>query len=158
MERIGKQVLTDYYLHKQGDNMSLTRKFQEKTFEIFAFVRNEYGFEFEQISEHLIMAHKQDMNLYFIFDRGILFSIEIEVTGKLGEMATHNPEHRTLGASTMAECIDNEYILKVKKIRNEDDLLSSMEEEAKVLRKYCGKILAGDVSNWEKIVNCLLQE
>jgi hypothetical protein len=136
--------------------MSLTSIFQEKTLEIFAFVKNDYGFEFEPKNDHLIMARKEGMNLYFIFDRGVLFSVEIEVTGILGERATKNPKHRNIGASTMAECIDSGYKLKVRKIINENDLLSEMEEEARVLKKYCGHILAGDVSDWERIVNCLL--
>ena len=157
MEQNGKQVSTDYYLQKRGNKMSLTSIFQEKTFEIFAFVKNEYGFEFELINDHFIIARKQDMNLHFIFDRGVIFSVEIEVTGALGERAIQNPNYRVLGTSTMAECIDSGYKLKVKKIRNESDLLSEIQEEARVLRKYCDKILAGDVSDWKRIVDCLLK-
>lgn len=135
--------------------MTLTQFFNKKIFEVFAFVRDNYGFTFDTINDYLIVAKKGDMNLYFIFDKGILFSVEIEVTGKLGEIAIKNPKYRRLGASTMAECI-SEYKLKVKTIRNENDLLSEMEEEARVLKDYCANILAGDVSDWERIVNCLL--
>ena len=60
-------------------------------------------------------------------------------------------------SSTMAECIKDGYQLRVKTINNENDLISEMEEEARVLRKYCGNILSGDVSDWEQIVDCLLR-
>jgi len=137
--------------------MTLTQFFNENVFEVFAFVQDKYGFKFDAINDYMIMARKGDMNLYFIFDQGILFSVEIEVTGKLGDIAIKNPKYRKLGASTMAECINDEYKLKVKRIKNEDDLLFEMEEEARVLREYCANILAGDVSDWERIVNCLLK-
>ena len=137
--------------------MTLTQLFNKKIFEVFAFVRDKYGFRFDTINDYLIVARKGDMNLYFIFDKGILFSVEIEVTGKLGELAIKNPKYRRLGASTMAECINDKYKLKVKHIRNENDLLSEMEEEARVLKEYCGNILDGDVSDWERVVNCLLK-
>ena len=137
--------------------MSLAQLFQSKVPEIFSFVTDEFGFKFENINKFLVVARKEGMNLYFIFDKGLLFSVEIEVTGKLGDIAINNPKYRKLGASTMAECIDDEYKLKFKYIKNENDLLSEMEEEAKVLKKYCRNILAGDVSSWESIVNCLLR-
>jgi hypothetical protein len=137
--------------------MSLKKIYSSKIFEIFSFIRDEYGFDFEIIDDYLIIAKKQDMNLYFIFDRGLFFSVEIEVTGNLGERAINNRKYRKLGASTMAECIDREYEVYVKQIKNEADLIKEMKEEARVLRKYCGNILSGDVSDWERIVNCLLK-
>ena len=114
--------------------MSLKKLFQDKLIEVFAFVRDDYGFKFDVINDYLMVARKEDMNLYFIFDKGILFSVEIEVTGKLGEEAIKNPRYRRLGASTMAECINDRYKIKIKQIKNANDLLSEMEEEAKVLR------------------------
>jgi hypothetical protein len=98
------------------------------------------------------------MNIYFRFDRGISFGVAIEVTGELGEKAIADPRYRRLGASTMAECIDKEYKLRVKRIKNKKDLLDRISEEARVLKKYFGEILNGDVSKWEQIVDCLLNQ
>jgi len=137
--------------------MSLKKLFQDNLINVFAFVRDDYGFKFEVINDYLMVGRKEDMNLYFIFDKGILFSVEIEVTGKFGERAIKNPKYRKLGASTMAECINDEYKMKITKIKNANDLLSEMKEEARVLREYCRNILAGDVSDWERIVYCLLE-
>ena len=137
--------------------MPLTDLFLEKVPEIFSFVVNKYGFEFDNLDEYRIIARKENMNLYFILDRGIFFSVEIEVTGSLGEEAIKDPKCRKMGASTMAECIDKNYHLQINTIRNENDLLSEMEEEARVLNKYCRNILSGDVSDWERIINCLLK-
>ena len=137
--------------------MVLTQLFQEKTPEIFDFVKDEYGFEFEVIDEYRMMASKEDMNLHFIFDKEMLFSVEIEVTGALGEKAIKNPNYRRLGASTMAECMQNGYQLKVKFIQDKYVLMSEMKEEARVLREYCGDILSGYVSDWERIVDCPLK-
>lgn len=136
--------------------MSLAEKFQEQVPLIFSFVKDEYGFEFEKVTDYMIVGKKGDMNLYFRFDRGISFGVAVEVVGSLGETAISSPKYRKLGASTMAECIDSGYKLRVKRIKKEDDLLERMNEEARVLRKYFGKILIGDVSEWEKIVECLL--
>ncbi len=138
--------------------MKLTQKFQEKVPEIFDFVNSQYGFDFEKINDYLIIGRKKGMNLYFRFDRGITFGVAIEVVGTLGEKAISESKYRKLGASTMAECIDKNYKLRVKKIKNEDDLLERISEEARVLHKYCGNILAGDVSDWKRIVECLLNQ
>jgi hypothetical protein len=135
--------------------MSLTQIFQEKVPEIFDFIKDDYGFKFEVINDYRMIARKEDMNLYFIFDREVLFSVEIEVTGALGEKAIKNPNYRRLGASTMAECMKDGYQLKVRFIQNKNVLISEMKEEARVLREYCGDILSGDVSDWERIVGCL---
>jgi hypothetical protein len=138
--------------------MSLKELFQQKVPETFAFVKENYGFEFENISDYLIVGRKQNMNIYFRFDRGISFGVAIEVTGELGEKAIADPRYRRLGASTMAECIDKEYKLRVKRIKNKKDLLDRISEEARVLKKYFGEILNGDVSKWEQIVDCLLNQ
>lgn len=135
--------------------MVLAQIFQENIPEIFNFVKSDYGFEFEVIDDHMMIARKEDMNLYFIFDRGVLFSVEIEVIGALGEKATKNPDYRRLGASTMAECMKEGYQLKVRFIQDKYVLISEMKEEAQVLRKYFGDILSGDVSDWARIVDCI---
>lgn len=135
----------------------LTHILQEKVPEIFDFVKDEYGFEFEVIDEYRMIARKEDMNLYFIFDREMLFSVEIEVTGALGEKAIKNPNYRRLGISTMAECMQDGYKLKVRFIQNKNVLISEMKEEARVLKKYFEDILSGDVSDWKRIVDCLLK-
>ena len=137
--------------------MVLTQIFQEKVPEIFGFVKDEYGFEFEVIDEYRMIASKEDINLNFIFDREMLFSVEIEVSGALGEKAIKNPNYRRLGASTMAECMKDGYQLKVRFIQDKNVLISEMKEETRVVREYCGDILSGDVSDWERIVDCLLK-
>ena len=56
-----------------------------------------------------MMVRKEDINLYFIFDREMLFSVGIEVTGILGEKAIENPNYCRLCASTMAKCMKDDY-------------------------------------------------
>lgn len=135
--------------------MSLTQIFQKKVPEIFSFVQEDYGFEFEIVSDYLINAKKGDVLLDLRFDRGVLFSLGIEVTGNLAEFASPDPRYRKIGATVIAKCLDKEYKSNIKKIKNEEDLINQIMDRAWVLEKYCGNILAGDVSEWKYIIDCL---
>ena len=136
--------------------MSLVQLFQDKVPEIFSFLDDEFGFDFVKINDYITIGRKEDINVHFVFDRGILFSVGIEVKGDLGKLAIADARYRKLGATAIARCLDDSYKPLIVNIRNEDDLINQMIERAMVLKKYCKKILKGDVSDWERIVNCLL--
>jgi len=137
--------------------MSLVQIFQEKVPEVFSFLKNEFGFDFVTINEHNVIGQNNDIVVHFVFDRGILFSVGIEVRGDLGELAISDARYRKLGATAIARCLDKGYKPYILNIKNEDDLINQMRERAVVLQKYCSKILKGDISDWERIVNCLLE-
>ena len=137
--------------------MALIKVFQEKIPEVFSFLKNEYGFEIVIVNDHIVIGQKKDIVVHFVFDRGILFSVGIEVRGDLGELAISDTRYRKLGATAIARCLDKNYKPYIINIRNEDDLINQMKERALVLKKYCNQILKGDVSNWEQIVDCLLK-
>jgi len=137
--------------------MSLVQLFQEKVPIIFSFLKDEFGFNFEKVNEYTVIGQKGDVVVHFVFDRGILFSVGIEVKGELGEAAISETRYRKLGATAIARCLDKSYKPNVIKIKNEADMINQMRERASVLKKHCGKILEGNVSDWERIVNCLLK-
>ena len=137
--------------------MSLVQVFQTKVPEIFSFLENELGYNFVKINEYTLVGQKGDVNVHFIFDRGILFSVGIEIKGELGKEAISEARYRKLGATAIARCIDKSYKPTIIQVKNENDLIEQMMDRASVLRNYCIKILKGDVSDWERIVNCLIK-
>ena len=136
--------------------MSLVQLFQDKVPEVFSFLHDEFGFDFKTISDHIVIGQKGDILVRFVLDRGILFSVAIEVKGRLGKTAIGDARYRKLGATAIARCLDSTYTPYIVNIRSEEDLTNQMRERAMVLEKYCKKILKGDVSDWKRIVYCLL--
>ena len=137
--------------------MSLIQLFQDKVPEVFSFLNDEFGFDFKIINDHIIIGQKGDIIVHFVLDHGVLFSVGIEVRGRLGKTAIADARYRKLGATAIARCLDSTYEPSIVNIRNEDDLINQMRERAMVLEKYCKNILKGDVSDWKRIVDCLLK-
>jgi len=137
--------------------MSLVQLFQDKVPEVFSFLNDELGFDFTKVNDHIIIGQKGDIIVHFVLDRGILFSVGIEVRGQIGETAITDARYRKLGATAIARCLDKTYVPSIVNLRNEDDLIDQMKERAMVLEKYCWNILKGDVSAWKRIVKCLLK-
>ena len=137
--------------------MSLIQLFQDKVPEVFSFLNDEFGFDFKIINDHIIIGQKGDITVHFVLDHGVLFSVGIEVRGRLGKAAIADARYRKLGATAIARCLDSTYVPSIVNIRNEDDLINQMRERAMVLEKYCKNILKGDVSDWKRIVKCLIK-
>jgi len=138
--------------------MSLVQLFQDKVPEVFSFLHNEFDFDFKIINDHIIIGQKGDILVHFVLDHGVLFSVGIEVRGRLGKKAIADARFRKLGATAIARCLDSTYVPHIVNIRNEDDLINQMRERATVLEKYCNNILKGDVSDWKRIVKCLMKK
>lgn len=126
--------------------------------EVFGTVIQDYGFEIYEENKNLIIARKGDIDVIFRLESVNLsyyFSLEIRLSGKLGKNATSDPSYRHLGVAAIARCLDPNYTRPVKKANTEDDLREIAEGHKEELLKYCKSILLGDVSSWQKIVECL---
>lgn len=126
--------------------------------EIFGSIIQDYGFEIYEENKNLVIARKGDIDLIFRLETVYLshyFSLEIKLSGKLGKNATSDPSYRHLGVAAIAKCLDPNYTRPVKKANTEDDLREIAEGHKEELLKYCKSILLGDVSSWQKIVECL---
>jgi hypothetical protein len=131
--------------------------------QVFDPVFDKYGFTIEDEAKWLepetaIFAQKGDIKLGFrlgVINHVYYFSLEIHLSGALGEKATSDPEARGLGVAAIARCLDPNYKINLKDSRSEDELREKMESDRGELVKYCEDILLGDVSNWQKVVDCL---
>jgi hypothetical protein len=108
-----------------------------------------------------VIANRGNIEIVFRLEATRLFyyfSLEIRLSGELGEKATSDPFYRDLGVATIAKCLDPNYELLLKKPQTTDELRNVLERNKKDLLNYCGRILLGDVSIWEIVVQCVKEE
>jgi hypothetical protein len=126
--------------------------------EVFSSVIDRHGFKLRSEKEYLLIARKGDIELLFRLEIGYqshYFSLEIRLSGELGERATSDSRYRHLGVSAIAKCFEPNYQESDKGAETEEMLREMMELQKEELLKYCEDILAGDVSSWSKVVDCL---
>jgi hypothetical protein len=134
--------------------------------EIFAPVFEEYGFELlpeeKQISyQTSVVAKKGDIELIFYLEstyRFYLCSIEIGLTGELGEKVSSDPRYRSIGASVIAERLNPGYESPVKHILTKGQLYRTLEADKAELLTYCKEILLGDITPWQAALKSILDE
>jgi len=138
-------------------------RFLNLVHQVFDPVCTKYGFIIQEEEkwiqpEKAVFARKGDIELEFRLGSSSLFwdfSLEIKLSGALGEKATSDPKYRGLGVAAIAGCLDPNYKKNLKAPQTEDELRRKMESDKDELLKYCEDILLGNVSNWQKVVDCL---
>jgi hypothetical protein len=131
--------------------------------EIFDPVFLKYGFAIQEEElwiqpEETVFARKGDIELQFRLGSSQLFwyfSTGIKLSGKLADEATSDPSYHGLEFTAIAECLDPSYRRNLKAAQTEAELREQMERDKMELLKYCDNILLDDVSNWQKVVDCL---
>ena len=135
--------------------------------EVFDSVFIEYGFNlqgevvWDGHGEYSITAKKDDIALTFYLGIAPLFylcDIGLELSGKLGEMATDNPKYRRIGVHVIAECLDPEFKSQNEMPQTKDEVEQTFRSRKEELLKYCENILQGDVSSWTSVVEKLTKE
>jgi hypothetical protein len=134
--------------------------------EIFAPVLEEYGFELlpeeKQISyQTSVVAKKGDIELVFYLESTYQFylcSIEIRLTGVLGEIVSSDPRYRAIGASVIAERLNPGYESPVKEILTKSHLYQTLEADKAELLKYGKEILLGDITPWRAALKSILDD
>jgi hypothetical protein len=126
--------------------------------EIFNPAIKEYGYVFNEEEKNLIVAKKGDCKVIVRLEHGLYCSLEIHLSGELGERATEDPYYRDLGVAAIAICLDPSSRRFFKKTKTVDDLREVLEIQKNELLKYCSEILAGDVSIWSQVVNCIKEK
>lgn len=131
--------------------------------EVFDPILSKYGFIIQDEEkwiqpETAVFAKKDDIELAFRLGSSQLFwyfSLELKLSGLLGERATSDPKYRGFGVSAIAECLNPSYKKNMKASQTEKELQERMESDKAELLQYCEDVLLGDVSNWQKIVDCV---
>jgi len=125
--------------------------------EIFDSVIRDYGFEIYEENERLVIAKKDGCELIFRLEAALYCSLGIKLSGELAQKATSDPyyRYRELGVSAIAKCLDPSYKRPFKRTETEEDLKDVLERHKEELLKYCRNILLGDVSSWQRVVDCL---
>lgn len=126
--------------------------------EVFISIIGGPEFEIRQESESLFIAKKGDLELLFRLEVGYQshhFSLEIRLSGELGERATSDSHYRHLGVTAITKCYDQNYEAAPEGADTDKKLKELMEIQKRELLKYCADILAGDVSSWSGLVECL---
>ena len=80
--------------------------------EVFDSTMRDYELTVHETSEDLVIAQKGDLDLIFRLEATRLFyyfSLEIKLSGKLGEKATTDSSYRHLGVTAIAKCLDLNY-------------------------------------------------
>jgi len=129
--------------------------------EVFKSVTGPQGFEIRKENEKLFIARKGDLELLFRLEVGYqayYFSLEIRLLGRLGERATTDSHYRHLGVTAIAKCYDPNHKMSAEAADTTEKLQKMMETQKEELLKYCADILAGDVSSWSRIVDCLMKK
>jgi hypothetical protein len=133
-------------------------QFANLIYEIFGPTLHAIEFQVREQNKYLVVFHKGDIELIFRLEPSHLFydnSIEIRLSGKLAKEATPDSHYRHLGLTTIAECLDADYKMRLKKAQTEEELREILLMDKGVLLNYGKSVLAGDVSSWQLIVDCL---
>lgn len=126
--------------------------------DVFGLVIQDYDFKYRDDNEQLIVAGKGEIEIIFRLEEIPLFyyfSLEIRLSGDTAKQATSDKRYRTLGVSTVTECLDPQYKSPLRGSQTESELRELMETSRDELLKYCSEILGGDVSSWQKVVDCV---
>ena len=134
------------------------KQFSSLINEVFSSVIDRHKFELRSEDEYLLIAQKGDIELLFRLEVGYqsyYFSLEIRLSGELGERATPDSRYRHLGVTAIARCFELNYQGFANGAETEEMLKEMMETQKEALLQYCEDILVGDVSSWFKVVDCL---
>ena len=124
----------------------------------FGSVFQDYGFKVSQATEDLIIAGKEDIELLFRLEYSYhmcYLSVEIRLSGQLGEEATSIANRRHIGVTAIAKCLDPNYGRSLAGATNLGELRQTAEVDKEDMLRYCRKFLSGDVSSWQQVVDCL---
>jgi hypothetical protein len=132
--------------------------------ELFDPIFKDFGFnlteevKWDGMGEYVITAQKGDIVLNFYLGISQLFyycDLALKLSGELGKRATSGTKYLELSVSVIAECLDPDYKTSGKMPQTKDEIKLAFESRKEELLKYCGGILSGDVSNWQRAIKLL---
>jgi len=136
-------------------------QFVESIKKVFEPVFKEYSFELREevvwngAGEDTVRANKKDIALVYYLGhtpKSYLCSVGISLSGELAKQVTSIRHYHNMGVTGIAYYLDKDFNFTGIDVYNNEDLINALEQEKKLLLKYCKDILSGDVSIWTEII------
>jgi len=127
----------------------------DKLRKVLSFLENKYGFSLRIEEPRYYYYETAECEVLALFE---IHKVYVAV-GPIGETKAKLLRSGTRGGridvKIVSQCLDPNYTFESVPWDAKVDIEKELEEYARLLKKYCNKMLRGDFSQWSSIRECL---
>jgi hypothetical protein len=124
----------------------------------FGFLINEYKFTYKKFDDWTYDLENRTTKVHILCEHYMFLSISIEPLGKSAEQLTRKniTIRNGLPLVVISMCLDPDLKYKIERYEGSvaTNIPIELEKESNLLKSYCTKMLKGDFSQWEGILEC----
>ncbi len=130
-------------------------EFDQLVKKYYQFLMDDFGFVMEKIADWSFRLKTQNTMVTIFAEHGILLTVALQPIGQEADQLQkkHIPS-RKIDAIVLSMCLNPDLRYRIARIDKNPiscDIPLELERRALLLKKYCGKMLGGDFSDWIEI-------